>query len=118
MKTLLTAAAFTLALTGASFAQLSAPADSGADARPNTEVMGSFYTDDTMTELRSTDEIRTSWDNLSGAERQDLQNICSLTTAEGGQTTIDDQTTASINDENMPKNMADLCEQVNAWGAQ
>lgn len=118
MMKLLTAAAFTFALTtGAAFAQLSAPANSGEDARaPNTETLGTFYTDDTMTELRSTDEIRTSWNNLSGDERQNLMNMCSLTTAEGGQTTIDDQTTASIEDSDMPQNMADLCEQVNAWG--
>ena len=116
MKKLLTAAVMTLALSGAAFAQVSATASSGEEARDPSDLMGGFYTDDTMTELRSTDEIRTSWDNLSGGERQQLRDVCSVTTAEGGETTIDDQTTASIDDENMPQNMADLCEQVNAWG--
>ncbi|MEO3384721.1 hypothetical protein [Mesorhizobium sp. CAU 1741] len=109
MKKILTAAALTFALTGAALAQVSATASSGEEARNPSEMMGAFYTDDTMTELRSTDEIRASWDGLSAGERQQLRDTCSVTTAAGGATS-----TETTDSEGMPQNMAELCEQFNA----
>ncbi|MEO3388915.1 hypothetical protein [Mesorhizobium sp. CAU 1741] len=72
-----------------------------------------------MTELLTPREMRLSWDNLSGAERQALRDRCALTTAEGADATVvDEETTASIDASpaGEPVTMAQLCEEVNAWG--
>lgn len=39
-------------------------------------LMGGFYTDDTMTTLRSEDEIRQAWGGMSSADQEQLRTHC------------------------------------------
>ena len=117
---LLTAAALAFAMsTGAAFAQSASEegASGEAFAQPPLPGLGSFYTDDTMTSMRTPDEIRASYDALSASERQVLKDRCEMSMAEGTDMDdgVDQQTTASTMDSDVPENFAELCAQVNQY---
>lgn len=117
---LLAAAALAFAVsTGAAFAQTATEegASGEAFAQPPLPGLESFYTDDTMTDMRTPDEMRASFDALSAEDRLALKNRCEMSTAEATDTTtgVDEQTTASTMETDVPENFAELCAQVNQY---
>lgn len=117
---LLAAVALAFAMsTGAAFAQNANQegASGEAFAQPPLPGLESFYTDETMTSMRTPDEMRASYDALSAEDRQALKDRCEMSTAEGTDmnTGVDDQTTASTMESDVPQNFAELCAQVNQY---
>ena len=47
----------------------------------NPEVMGPFFTDDTMTTMRSTDEMKTAWVAMSADDQAAMRAECETTTS-------------------------------------
>jgi len=89
-KTIATASAALLMLTGASFAQQApagtAPTAQGApvfasDAEKamyesNKDAMGGFFTDGTMATLRSDDEMKAAWTGMDEGKQAGLRAAC------------------------------------------
>lgn len=113
---LLTAVAFSFALsTGAAFAQASGEQPVIHD--PAT-MLTPFHTDDTMTQLRTAEENQAHFLSLEVAEQQALREQCQTSIAGemmGDDAAVDEQTTASIDENGMPATMADLCAQIETW---
>lgn len=85
MKRTLIAAALCAAFAGTAFAQQT---DGGSGASPDDyfsdpAMVGTFYTDDTMTTLRSAAEMRAAYDALGGDERAALQQQCEQEASRG-----------------------------------
>lgn len=108
-KTLLTAAFSIMLATGAAVAQQAA--DDGEAG--NSGVMGPFFTDETMTEVRPAEENQTTFQSLAAADQETIRSECATVQAQGGETT--NETTASIDPDQLPPAIAALCEQVAAW---
>ncbi|TYR30261.1 hypothetical protein FY036_20490 [Mesorhizobium microcysteis] len=113
---LLTAVAFSFALsTGAAFAQASGEQPVIHDP---AAMLTPFHTDDTMTTLRTAEENQEHFLSLDVAEQQALREQCQTNVASevmGDDAAVDEQTTASIDENGMPSTMADLCAQVETW---
>lgn len=85
---LLAAAAITLALGGSAFAQATQSISgsnatesrtggtTGADYFTDPAMVGSFYTDDTMTTLRPVEDLRTAYMDMTEADREALRIQC------------------------------------------
>ncbi len=80
MKRILLATALCAAFAGSAFAQTAT--DAATDSQGNSPIMmdrelvGGFYTDDTMTEMRSVDEMRTAYGALTEEQRETLRTQC------------------------------------------
>ncbi len=108
-KTLLTAAFSIMLATGAAVAQQAV--DDGEAG--NSGMMGPFFTDDTMTEVRPAEENQTTFQGLAAADQETLRGECATIQAQGGETS--NETTASIDPDQLPPAMAALCDQVGSW---
>ncbi|MEX4010227.1 hypothetical protein [Neoaquamicrobium sediminum] len=80
MKRILLATALCAAFAGSAFAQTAT--DAATDSQGNSPIMmdrelvGGFYTDDTMTEMRSVDEMRSAYGALTEEQRETLRTQC------------------------------------------
>lgn len=108
-KTLLTAAFSIMLASGAAMAQ---QVDQNREAS-NSGVMGPFFTDETMTEVRPMEENQVTYQGLAAADQDSIKTECASVMAQGGETT--NETTASIDPEQIPPAMAALCDQVSGW---
>ena len=84
-KLLTTAALAAFIAAGGAFAQTAGNNSNGAPfASPeeeamyteNAELMGGFFTDETMKEMRSEDEVRTAYDGMSAEDKDKLKAAC------------------------------------------
>ena len=50
----------------------------------NMAAMGGFFTDDTMTTLRSDDEIRTAWQAMDADSQASMKSACTTAVADRG----------------------------------
>ena len=64
--------------------------------------IASFFTDDTMSELRGDDEFKAAWDGMSEEDRSRLQGACD---------------TPDMNDSNFSRGSLSLCAKVKAANA-
>lgn len=93
IKTIATASAALLFVTGAAFAQASGTGNSskggsGTQIGPfasekeqgmyesNREALSGFFTDDTMTTLRSEEEMNTAWTGMDATQQASLRSAC------------------------------------------
>lgn len=107
-RNLLAAAAFSLALaSGAAFAQTATEQEA---ARTGMEP---FFTDDSMTAVRPVEENQPTFAALPQAEQDEIRATCDSVMAQGGVTT--NETTSSIDPDQLPPAITALCEQVSAW---
>ncbi len=118
MKTAIIAAiAATTMLTGSAFAQSSSGSNGGSGQNgsgPNimsdmeqkmvddNPGMASFFTDDTMTELRGDDEFKAAWDGMADEDRSRLQGACE---------------TPDMTESNFSRGSLSLCAKVKAANA-
>lgn len=107
-KTLLTAAFSLMLAGGAAMAQ-----QTDQHEASNSGVMGPFFTDETMTEVRPVEENQVTFQGLAAADQESIRTECASVMAQGGETT--NETTASIDPDQLPPAMAALCDQVSAW---
>lgn len=88
MKRTLIAAALCAAFAGSAFAQQSTDTEGNSpDYFSDPAMVGSFYTDDTMTTLRPSTELRPAYDALSQEEREALQYQCEQEATRGTEAT-------------------------------
>jgi hypothetical protein len=80
MKRFLIATALCAAFAGSALAQTATdPATENQGNSPimqDPAVVGGFYTDDTMTEMRSVEEMRTAYGALTEEQRETLRSQC------------------------------------------
>ena len=77
MKRMLIATALCSAFAGSAFAQAASTDDQGnSPIMKDPELVGAFYTDDTMTEMRPVEEMRTAYGALTEEQRETLRSQC------------------------------------------
>jgi hypothetical protein len=90
-KTLALAAATVSMLSGAAIAQTNTVDDTNTASTnspkansllENKEMMGSFYTDDSMTTMRTGDEFKSAFNAMSSEDRDRLRTECENSTSQ------------------------------------
>lgn len=85
MKRLMIAAALGMILSGAAFAQDNQPGAEPSTNEPGTndqqnsmddKVMSGFYTDSTMSKMRSPDEVKAAWMAMSKEDQAAMKERC------------------------------------------
>jgi hypothetical protein len=74
MKRILIATALCAAFAGSALAQTAT--DGNSPIMKDPELVGSFYTDETMTEMRPVEEMRTAYGALTEEQRETLRSQC------------------------------------------
>ncbi len=77
MQRMLIATALCAAFAGSAFAQAASTDDQGnSPIMKDPAMVGTFYTDDTMTTMRSVDEMRDAYGALTEEQRETLRSQC------------------------------------------